>query len=49
MYNLYDFGMYVLFEIEYQLDIREQCITAYDREWKQGHIDLLHNILKPLM
>ena len=34
---MYDFAMYILFEIEYQLDIREQCLTVYDREWKQGH------------
>ena len=46
---MYDFAMYILFEIEYQLDIRDTCITQYDREWKQGHIDLLQNILKPLM
>ena len=46
---MYDFAMYILFEIEYQLDIRDQCLTVYDREWKQGHIDLLKNILKPLM
>lgn len=46
---MYDFAMYILFEIEYQLDIRDQCLTVYDREWKQGQIDLLQNILKPLM
>ena len=46
---MYDFAMYILFEIEYQLDIRDSCLTVYDREWKQGQIDLLQNILKPLM
>ena len=46
---MYDFAMYILFEIEYQLDIRDKCLTVYDREWKQGQIDLLQNILKPLM
>ena len=46
---MYDFAMYILFEIEFQLDIRDQCLTVYDREWKQGQIDLLQNILKPLM
>ena len=43
------FIIYMLLEIEYQKDIRDTCITQYDRQWKQGHVDLLNNILKPLM
>lgn len=46
---MYDFIIYVLLEIEFQKDIKNSCITEYDKQWKQGHIDLLHNILKPLM
>jgi hypothetical protein len=46
---MYDFAMYILFEIEYQKDIKTECLTVYDQQWKQGQINLLQNILKPLM
>lgn len=45
---MYDFAMYILLEIEYQLDIRDQCVTLYDKEWKESHIRLLESLIKPL-
>lgn len=44
-----DVMMYLLFEIERQKDIRDTCITVYDRNWKQGHIDLLQSIFNDVI
>ncbi len=36
---------YLLFEIEFQKDIRDTTMTEYDRSWKQGHVDLIQRIV----
>ena len=46
---MYDFAMYILFEIELQKDIKNECLTVYDREWKEGQIRLLESLIKPLV
>jgi hypothetical protein len=40
-----DVVLYLLFEIEYQKDIRDTTMTRYDHDWKQGHIDMLQIVV----
>ena len=43
------FVTYLLFEIEYQKDIRNGTFNDFDYKWKQGQIDLLQSIIDDLM
>ena len=48
-FYLFDFITYLLLNIEWHEQIRDEAFNDFDRRWKQGQIDLLQRMADDLL
>ena len=47
--KFFDFITYLLLNIEWNKQIRDESFNDFDRRWKQGQIDLLQGIIDDML